>query len=84
MRRDKWRVFVIEITASDLRGDQGRMVIAFLILSIEVIFFLDVNISAHMSGISKTPMMRLSNGTYARQKVRTWLVATPLWEEVRC
>jgi hypothetical protein len=54
MRRDKWRVFVIWITASNLGGGQGRMIIAFFILSIEVIFLLDVNISAHMSGISKT------------------------------
>jgi hypothetical protein len=54
MRRDKWRVFVIWITASNLGRDQGCMIIAFFILSIEVIFLLDVNISAHMSGISKT------------------------------
>jgi hypothetical protein len=67
MRRDKWRIFVIWITASHLRRDQGRMVIAFLILSIKVVLFLDVNVPAHMSGISKTPIMRLSNGMYVRQ-----------------
>jgi len=59
--RDKWRVLIINVTASNWGRYEGRMVIALIIISIEVVFFLlGVDISTHPSGVSKAPAIEMT------------------------
>jgi len=46
--------------ATNLGRYLGRMIITFIVIGIEVIFFFSINISTHTSGISKTPVTNMS------------------------